>query len=100
VKRIPATGDLLMVWNDHSQVDAAHRGKRTPLTAAITRDDGRTWEKTKTLEDDPDGWYCYTAIAFVGRNVNVRPGHGAGDTRVGRLHRTQITVFDLDWLYK
>lgn len=98
IKRIPKTGDLLLVWNDHRQIDEARKGKRTPLTVAISKDEGKTWEKVKTLEDDPDGWYCYTAIAFVGDQVLL--GHCAGDKAVGRLNRTQITRFDLDWLYR
>ena len=90
VKRIPKTGDLLLVWNDHADVDDAHRGKRTPLNVAISRDEGQTWEHTRTLEDDPEGWYCYTAIAFVDGRVLL--GYCAGDRRVGLLNRTQITV--------
>ncbi len=65
---------------------------------AISRDEGKTWEKIKTLEDDPDGWYCYTAIAFVDNRVLL--GHCAGDSKVGRLNRTQITLFDASWLYR
>jgi photosystem II stability/assembly factor-like uncharacterized protein len=98
IKRIPRTGDLLLVWNDHSRIDPALKGKRTPFTVAISRDEGATWEKIKIVEDDPDGWYCYTAIAFVGDRVLL--GHCAGDSRVGRLNRTQITAFDLAWLYE
>jgi len=98
VERIPKTGDLLLVWNDHKNVDAAHRGKRTPLKVAISRDEGHTWENVKTLEDDPGGWYCYTAIEFVGGCVLL--GHCAGQRRTGGLNLTQITFFDLDWLYR
>jgi sialidase-1 len=87
-----------VVWNDHSRVGKALRGQRTPFTVALSRDEGKTWEKTKTLEDDPGGWYCYTAIAFVDDRVVL--GHCAGDKRVGRLNRTQITFFNLDWLYR
>lgn len=97
IERIPKTGDLLMVWNDHRNVAAKYRGKRTPFNVAISRDEGKTWEKCKTLEDDPRGWYCYTAIAFAGDKVLL--GHCAGDPKVGRLNRTQITLIDLDWIY-
>jgi sialidase-1 len=68
------------------------------LTAAISRDEGQTWKKVKTLEDDPEGWYCDTAIAFVNRRLLL--GHCAWDNRVGWLNRTQIALFDVDWLYK
>lgn len=97
VKRIPKTGDLLLVWNDHTQIDSARQGTRTPFSVAISQDEGQTWTRRKTLEDDPDGWYCYTAIEFVGDQVLL--GHCAGDSKVGRLNRTQITRFGLDWLY-
>jgi Neuraminidase (sialidase) len=98
VKRIPKTGDLLLVWNDHARIDPARRDRRTPLAVAISRDDGETWEKTKVIEDAPDGWFCYTAIAFVGdRGVLA---YCAGDKQIGRLSRTRVTTFTLDWLYR
>ena len=43
IARIPTTGDLLLVWNDHEGVDEAHKGKRTPFRVAISKDDGQTW---------------------------------------------------------
>jgi hypothetical protein len=99
IKRIPKTGDLLLVWNNHQDVDAQHKGKRTPLTVAVSRNEGRTWEKVKNLEDDPDGWYCYTAIAFAGDDVLL--GHCSGSTKlVPHLAFTQVTRFPLDWLDK
>ena len=98
IERIPSTGDLVLVWNNHQGVDAAHRGKRTPFSIAISRDEGRTWASAKTLEDDPDGWYCYTAIHFEGKWILL--GHCAGNSQLGRLNRTQITLVDLDWLYR
>ncbi len=98
IKRIPKTGDLLLVWNDHRHVDDAHKGKRTPLSVAVSKDEGKSWERSKMLEDDPAGWYCYTAIAFVGDRVLL--AHCAGNKEIGPLSRTQITVFDVDWLYK
>lgn len=97
IERIPATGDLLLVWNNHDGVAAEYRGKRTPLNVAVSTDDGKTWERTKTLEDDPHGWYCYIAVDFVGDHVLL--GHCAGDRRTGGLNTTQITRFSLDWLY-
>jgi sialidase-1 len=99
IKRIPKTGDLLLVWNNHANVDAQHKGKRTPLSAAVSRDEGRTWEKIKTLEDDPNGWYCYPAVTMAGDHVIV--AHCSGSTKiVPHLSFTQITRFSLEWLYK
>ena len=93
IERIPKTGDLLMVWNSNG-IDS----RRTPFNVAISRDEGRTWENVKVLEDDPSGWYCYTAIAFVDDRVLL--GHVAGNTSRGwRLSTTQITTLKVDWLY-
>jgi hypothetical protein len=97
IERIPHTNDLLLVWNNHDGVAEAYRGKRTPLNVAISRDEGRTWERAKTLEDDPNGWYCYTAMEFVENEVLL--AHCAGDRRQGGLNTTQITRFSLGWVY-
>ncbi len=98
IARIPATEDLLLVWNDHSKIEASLKGKRTPFSVAVSKDDGLTWSPSKTLDDDADGWYCYTAIEFV--NERVLLAHCAGDSKVGRLNRTRLTIFDTAWLYR
>jgi hypothetical protein len=97
IERIPKTGDLVLVWNNHENVAPEFRGKRTPYNVAISRDEGRTWERAKTLEDDPNGWYCYTAIEFVGEHVLL--AHCAGDRRTGGLNTTQVTRFPVSWPY-
>jgi sialidase-1 len=98
IKRIPKTGDLLLVWNNHENIDELRRSKRTPLNVAISSDEGQTWQRIETIEDDPDGWYCYTAVEFVGDHVLL--GHCAGNRPQGTgLGVTQITRFGLDWLY-
>jgi sialidase-1 len=99
IERIPKTGDLILVWNNHQEIDDARRGKRTPLTVAISSDDGQSWRNIKTLEDNPHGWYCYTAVEFLDGHVLL--GHCAGDRRENNgLAETQITRFSLDWLYE
>ncbi len=99
IKRIPKTGDLLVAWNDHSNVGEAIRGKlRTPMTVAISKDEGKTWEKAKNLMDDPAGWYCYTAIAFAGDRVLLT--YVATDAGQDKLSQTVITHLGLDWLYR
>jgi Neuraminidase (sialidase) len=104
IERIPSTGDLLMVWNDHSGVDESFRanasrgGKRTPLTVAISRDEGRTWIGKRNLLDDPEGWYCYTAIHFDGPRVLL--AFVAGGNGLPHLSRTSMAVFDVKQLYR
>lgn len=99
IKRIPQTGDLLLVWNNHAGIDPRLQGQRTPLHAAVSRDDGRTWEPPKVLEDTPTGWYCYIAIGFAGDHVVL--AHCSGDTKlVGHLSYPQITRFPVEFLYR
>ena len=98
IERIPGRSDLIMVWNDHSKISPELQLKRTPLAIAISQDDGRTWGPSRILEDDPNGWYCYTALDFVGDRILL--GHCAGDNRIGGLNLTQITYFNIDWLYQ
>jgi len=98
IERIPATGDLLLVWNNNYE-PGRDGGKRTPYNIAISRDEGKTWQLIKTIESDPAGWYCYTAIEFVDKHVLL--GHCAGDTRTNNgLSTTQITRLSLDWIYQ
>ena len=98
-ERIPGTGDILLVWNNHEDIDAQRKGKRTPLNTAISKDECATWRNVKTLEDNPHGWYCYTAMAFVGDAVLL--GHCAGDRReTNGLALTQVLRVPVEWLYK
>lgn len=98
IERIPSTGDLLVAWNNHDGINASLKGKRTPFHVALSKDEGKTWEGVRVLEDDPNGWYCYTAMDFV--NGHVLLGHCAGDRRTGGLNLTQVTRFPVPWLYE
>ena len=96
VKRIPGRGELLLVWNDHSNIAPPLKGKRTPLSAAVSRDEGKTWSPSKVIEGDRGGWYCYTAIEFVGDRVLL--AYCAGKGRGEGLNTTHVTSFPLAWL--
>ncbi|TFG70121.1 MAG: exo-alpha-sialidase [Anaerolineales bacterium] len=97
IKRAPTTGDLLMVWNNHRDIGSNLQGKRTPLSVAISRDEGKTWENEKVLESNPYGWYCYTAIHFSGDFVFL--AYCAGDRRENNgLAATRITRIPITWL--
>ncbi len=88
IKRIPWTGDLLCVWNDHSGIHEYPTGRRTPLCSAISRDEGKTWSKSRIIEGNPDGWYCYTAITFVKDRALL--AYCAGDKEIGGLNRLRV----------
>lgn len=92
IARIPSTGDLLLVWNN------TVNEKRTPLNIAVSKDEGKTWSHTKTLEDSPDKGYCYTAIHFTDNNVLL--GYCAGNQSDGILNETDIVKLNLGWIYQ
>ncbi|MEN8226737.1 MAG: exo-alpha-sialidase [Bacteroidota bacterium] len=98
IERIPSTGDLLLVWNNNYEPER-NGGNRTPYNLAISKDEGNSWQKIKTVENDPDGWYCYTAIEFVGNHLLL--GHCAGDRKSNNgLATTQITCLSMEWIYQ
>lgn len=96
IKRIPWSGDLLCVWNDHSGTHAYPAGRRTPLCWALSRDEGKTWSQSRVIEGNPDGWYCYTAITFVKDRALL--AYCAGDKEVGGLNRLKVLALAKDWL--
>lgn len=98
IERIPSTGDLLMVWNNNGGENKAIAGKRTPFNTAVSKDEGKTWQMIRTLADDPDGWYCYTAMEFTGDNVLL--GHSAGNRKENNgLAVAHVSRLSLDWIY-
>jgi Neuraminidase (sialidase) len=66
IRRIPSTGDLLLVWNNAAPMASNAGEPRDPLTTAISRDEGKTWTHVKNLEDSAGADYCYTSVTFVG----------------------------------
>lgn len=104
--RSPATitrlknGDLLAIWNDHEfRQDRLKQGvawasyPRTPLTLAISRDEGRTWPIRRNLADDPKGWYCYFSV--LERDDGILLGYCAFDN----LRHSQVASVPFSWLY-
>ena len=96
IKRLPNSERLLAIYNDHSGRFPFVKGKRTPLVAAISTDHAATWSHAMLLEDQPDGWYCYTAIHFIEDAVLL--AYCAGDAKVGGLNRLRIRRVSLDAL--
>jgi hypothetical protein len=96
IERIPWSGNLLCVWNDHSGHHDYPPGKRTPLCMAISKDEGQTWSRSRVIESDPDGWYCYTSLSFVRDGVIL--AYCAGDGVVGRLNRLKVVTLSRGWL--
>ena len=64
IKRIPSTGDLLIVWNHtlpHRR--GGQHTDRFPLSVGVSQDEGQTW-KIKDLDTDVRFTYGYPSIYF------------------------------------
>ena len=105
--RIPATGDLLLVWN-HSDYDPAfdHKGRRSPLTCTVSRDGGRTWGPGRNLEDDPSIEFSNISCSYTrgGRAIiTYFTSPYDNPNPPGRLGRSALSLkaalVDSDWFY-
>lgn len=64
--RIPGTADLLMIWNNTYDAQfRSHFGKRSPLTAAISKDHGKTWQHLRDIETAPKRAFSNPGCRFT-----------------------------------
>jgi sialidase-1 len=96
LRRIPATGDLLLIWNNTFTSGAGHGGKRTPLTAALSSDEGRAWKKVRDLESDASKTFSYTSLTFAGGRAVM--SYWESDAKTGRLS-TRFRSLPVSWFY-
>ena len=95
IKKIPGTGDLLLVWNNNGASGPGYfKSIRSPLTIAVSKNEGKSWQKIKNIEEDPNGMFCYTAIHFTKTHVLLGYGVGLG------LQNSYIRRLSLEWIYK
>lgn len=97
LRRIPSTGDLMLIWNDTYVEGAGHGGKRTPLTVAISRDEGKTWEHKKNLEDSTAHTYAYISATFDQGRVLL--GYYVSDEATGWIS-SRFRSVPIAWLYE
>ena len=105
--RIPGTGHLLLVWNnadyDHTY---DHSGKRTPLTIAVSTDEGRTWMHQKNVEDAPDCEFSNVACSVLSDNrviLSYFTSKMVDQANPGKFGRDRMSlksaITTVDWLY-
>ncbi len=66
IKRVPASGALVMFYNDRGVVGFGEPGfqNRTPLSAALSPDEGESWIRLPHVEPDQSKNYCYISLLF------------------------------------
>lgn len=95
IRRIPSTGDLVLIWNNVPPPKGAY-GKRTPLTAAISSDEGRTWQHVRNLETNTDDTYAYTSVLF--HRDRVLLSYYVADEATGRIS-SRFRSLPVSWFY-
>lgn len=89
ISRIPKTGDLLAIWTHNPGLQ-----RRNPLTSAISKDEGETWEHFKNLEDTSDDSWAYPAVTWIkGRALVTYFNYKGG-------HSLKLRSLPLEWFYK
>ena len=96
MRRIPSTGDLVLIFNDTFTPGAGHGGKRTPLTAAVSSDEGLTWKNVGNLEADARKTFSYTSLTFV-RDRVVMSYWESGE---GRQLSCRFRSIPVSWFYR
>jgi len=64
VSRIPGTGGILAIWNHNPGA-----AQRNPLTAAISKDEGETWQNFRNIEDATGDAWAYPSVTWLGENA-------------------------------
>ena len=106
IKRMPSTGDLLLIWNnvvpyggDVPIIQGGPHYPRCPLGCAISRDEGDTWESFRNIENREGYDSAYPSVtflddeAFVTYYANVRSGI------VGIVSEIKLKIFPIGWFY-
>lgn len=94
VKRIPQTGDLLLLWNN---VASPTNWPRTPLTAAISKDEGATWTHFKDIEHRTSVDAAYPSLAFVGDEALI--AYYSRSTKWKRDSEVTLRIYQIDQFY-
>jgi sialidase-1 len=102
--RIPSTGDLLMIWNNtFDPLFRSHYGRRSPLTAAVSQDHGRTWRHVRDIENDPKRAFSNPGCRFTrdGRAIlNYWTCEYLPDWRIQDIIDLRVAVIDTSWFYE
>jgi len=81
LRRIPGTDNLVLFWNNSKYNKRHHHlGERTPLTAAISSDQGKSWHILGTIADDPKAEYANLDCFFPST------GNSTGDAVLTYMH--------------
>lgn len=92
----PYSGYIFLVWDD-SFPAKQFQYPRTPLRMAVSRDNGKTFARVMTLENDPDQNYGYPSILFEKDRLFINYYvNDAGRVFNGASHRIKLKIVRRD----
>lgn len=94
LKRIPQTGDLLVLWNN---VASKSNWPRTPLSSAISTDEGNTWTRAKDIDARSNHDAAYPSVSFVGDEALV--AYYSRPTRWKRDTEITLRIYNVEQFY-
>jgi hypothetical protein len=128
VTRISKTGDLLIVWNQVSGDEVRAGYRRSRLSSAISKDDGKSWQHFRTIDrcvlpptgyvmpeperliraldyvgvlPDDFGSISYPSIHVVGETVFVTASRSQHDPSSKKWNSGRVMYrLPLDWFYQ
>jgi len=94
LKRIPTTGDILVLWNN---VASKSNWPRIPLCSAISEDEGKTWRHVNDIDNRQDRDAAYPSVTFVGNEALV--AYYSRSTRWKRDAEVTLRIFKTEQFY-
>lgn len=98
LRRIPNSEDLLLIWNNPAKVRS--HGPRTPLSSAISKDDGKTWSNIKAIDDRKGFDLAYASAFFNEDEVLVTYYAHQINSDGGYTSSLMLKILHRDWFYR
>jgi len=103
LKRIPGGTDLLFLWNNATPYALSRPGgksfhyPRNPLSSAVSRDGGKTWDNIKNIERREGYISGYPSVMFAGDEALVTYYHASESG--SRDSDVRLKIFKTAWFY-
>ena len=91
---------MLFLWNNAASLStpgADPHYPRNPLSSAISRDEGKSWESIKAIEDRRGYSSAYPAVTFFKDEAFVTYYHSSAS--MSRDSWVKMKIFDTGWFY-
>ena len=105
LKRLPGTGDLLLIWNNAvpyaytpANSDSLH-SPRNPLSCAVSRDEGKSWEHIQEIENRMGYASAYPSVSFIGEEAFVTYYSTVRSGIVTEASEVKLKIFPVEWFY-